>query len=271
MPIRIPLAPLLLAAALALGGAATARAQAFGDVSEVLRIEVLPGWREAGGTHVAGLRFHLRPGWKTYWRSAGSLGISPAFDWRGAENLAGIAPRWPAPKVFAGPGGRSVGYDEGFVLPLVVRPRDAGAPVRLRGRVDLGVCADICVPASVRIDAALPAAGARDGRIEAALARAPRREGSAQCRVRPHGRGVAIEAEIRAPAMGPREAVVIELDAPGLWVGDAAVRREGATLHAAAPVEAREGAALAVDRGAVRLTVIGPRGAVEIEGCGGAG
>ena len=41
----------------------------------VAQLDVLPGWETRNGTHMAGLRITLAPGWKTYWRAAGDAGI----------------------------------------------------------------------------------------------------------------------------------------------------------------------------------------------------
>ncbi|MCB1329838.1 MAG: hypothetical protein KDK28_10515, partial [Maritimibacter sp.] len=38
-------------------------------------VDVLPGWRQADGTHMAALRITLDEGWKTYWRAPGEAGI----------------------------------------------------------------------------------------------------------------------------------------------------------------------------------------------------
>ena len=40
-----------------------------GPFDDLASIEILPGWRNASGEHMAGIRITLDPGWKTYWRS----------------------------------------------------------------------------------------------------------------------------------------------------------------------------------------------------------
>ena len=47
----------------------------FGQsVEDLASVTVLPGWRDADGTHVTALRIDLAEGWKTYWRAPGDSG-----------------------------------------------------------------------------------------------------------------------------------------------------------------------------------------------------
>ena len=239
------------------------------DVSQAMRIEVMPGWRRADGTHVAGLHVRLSPGWKTYWRSAGAAGIAPQMDWRASRGARSVTPAWPTPTVFGPAGQRSIGYDDDFVLPLLIATQGNGV-VQLRGRLDLGVCADICLPARVDVAMDLPARGTPDRAIEAALADRPARlDTVARCALSPIRDGFALTAEMDVPPQGDAEAVVFELPDPSVWVTDAAVVREGGRLRATSELLAQGGRLRNVDRSQVRITVIGSRGAVEIAGCEG--
>ncbi|MEM9796117.1 MAG: protein-disulfide reductase DsbD domain-containing protein [Pseudomonadota bacterium] len=239
-------------------------------VSEALSVEVLPGWREADGRHVAGLQFRLAPGWKTYWRSAGSTGISPQMDWRRSRNAASVTPEWPTPIVSGPPGSLSIGYVTDFVLPIVVQAADPARPIQLRGRLDIGVCRDVCLPARFDVSGVLPVAGQNDPRILAALKDRPSQSSvRATCTMRPTPDGAVLTGEMRLPSLGGDEAVVFELPDPRLWVTDANVRRNGDMLSAQSELMLGGGGALAVDRGQVRITVIGENGAVEVMGCSG--
>ena len=60
---------------------------------------------------------------------------------------------------------------------------------------------------------------------------------------------------------------MIEPGQAGLRIGPARSRSEGRTLSARAAVRGSGSGGPAIDRNALRLTVIGPRRAVEIEGC----
>ena len=253
---------------LALLAAPVARAELPG---EIVALEVLPGWRMEDGSHMAALRLTLAPGWKTYWRAPGDAGIPPLFDWRGSGNLAAAELRWPVPEVWDQNGMRSIGYHDGVVLPVQIRPRRPGEPVRLAGTVDLGVCEEICVPARLRFEALLPAEGRRDPRIVAALVDRPltAAEGGVTaraCRILPGADGLTLSARVEMPPAGGREAMVIETADPTVWVSEPRVSRRGGVLVAEARlVPAAPGTA--IDRSGLRLTVLGDRQAVDIPGC----
>jgi suppressor for copper-sensitivity B len=105
----------------------------------------------------AGLRILLEAGWKTYWRSPGDAGIPPQMDWTGSTNVASVEVHWPTPHRFSTLGIETLGYKGEVVLPLEVKPERSGEPISLRGKVDLLVCSDICVPAAHQVRLDLPA------------------------------------------------------------------------------------------------------------------
>ena len=237
-------------------------------------VDVLPGWRTDRGTHMAAIRVTLAPGWKTYWRAPGDAGIPAQFNWRGSKNMGSVALHWPTPEVFHQNGMTSVGYHDQVILPVEITPRDDGAPIRISGEIQMGVCEDICVPVSVRIAAELPPGSARqDARISAALADRPMTARAARvaqvtCAVAPATNGLQITATIDMPALGGTEFSVIEMPGTSIWVSEAATSRQGGTLTAQADLVPTGGAAMVVDRSRLRITVLGKRGAVDIQGCG---
>ncbi len=238
-----------------------------------IRLEVLDGGVTARGTYLAALRMQLADGWKTYWRAPGEAGIPPTFDWSGSSNVGRVEMTWPTPQVFDLQGLRSIGYKHELVLPVEITPARKGEPVRLRGSVDLGVCKDVCMPASLDFDHRLDPKAGRNPVIAAALAQRPysaKEAGvrKATCQVRPAGAGVRVEARIGMPDAGGREIAVIEPGDPRLLASEAETRREGGTLIASAEVEDAEGAAaFALDRSRIRITVLGRNHAVDIRGC----
>ncbi|WP_165586994.1 protein-disulfide reductase DsbD domain-containing protein [Pseudaestuariivita atlantica] len=239
-----------------------------------MSVDVLPGWRQADGTHVAGLRLTLAPGWKTYWRVPGEAGIPPEFSWRGSRNLSSVRVVWPTPRVFDQLGSQSIGYYDKVVLPLAIAVRDPSAPVQLKGKVQIGVCSDICVPTTLKVAAALPAGGSRMPEISAALSDQPLAAGkagvtAARCRIRPIEGGLSIEAAIDLPSAGAPEAVVIEPSDPQLYVTQAATDRQGKRLSATSRVYHVDGGTFLLSRQELRLTVIGSNHAVDIRGCSG--
>ena len=177
------------------------------------------------------------------------------------------------PGVFRVNGMRTIGYRDGVVLPIALKPRDAAAPIALRGRVDLGVCETICIPFQARIEATLPAGGgAGAAEIRAALADAPLSAAEAgvravTCRIEPIADGLRLTATMEMPALGRDEAAVIELADPTIWVSEAEARRQGGTLTATADLVPPQGTPFALDRSSLRFTVLADGRAVEVRGC----
>ncbi len=238
---------------------------------DVLAAEVLPGWRTERGTQMIALHFALAPGWKTYWRSPGEAGIPPLFDWSGSENLAAVRLHWPRPHAFTVNGMQSIGYKDDLVLPIELTPRDPAKPVILRASVDLGVCLDICMPASLTVSAMVDGPGASHPVIAAALSKRPRSAAEAGvtavgCTIEPISDGLRVTARIAVPPAGGIETVVFE-PAASIWVSEAVASRSGGVLTASADFVAGSGDAFALDRSGIVVTVIGSNHAVEIVGC----
>ncbi len=99
----------------------------------------------AAGPQQAGLEVRLQPGWKFYWRSPGEGGVPPRFDWSASENLARAEIAWPAPQRISIGATDLQGYTGDVVLPVAVKPQDAGRPVALTLRLEYGICKDICM------------------------------------------------------------------------------------------------------------------------------
>lgn len=262
----IRIAPALLACLALLGAAAPAGAES--PPENLVRAELLGGWRTAEGVQMAGLRLVLAPGWKTYWRAPGDAGIPPAADWTGSDNLAAVRLHFPRPEVFEVSGLRTLGYARDVVLPIEITPADPTRPVALEGEIALGVCAEICVPVTLRLSAPLPMPGGPDGAITAALAARPDPVAPGRrCQVEPLNDGLRLTAVIDHPPIGPAEVAVIETDDPRVWVSEAMVTREGGALTVTADLVPPEARPFALDRGKVTITLIAGPAAVEIRGC----
>ncbi|PSL18203.1 disulfide bond corrector protein DsbC [Shimia abyssi] len=241
---------------------------------QVVQAEILPGWRNSDGSHMAAIRITLNPGWKTYWRAPGDAGIPPQLDFRGSHNLAGFDVNWPTPEVFSQNGMRSIGYTEELVLPVRITPKSAGKPVRLKAALDIGVCRDICVPQQLTVKAELPSQGKRDARIAAAIADRPLSANEAgvrrvTCRLSPTQNGIKLTAKIEMPSAGGGEVAVIEAANPEIWVAEGTSKRQGNALLAETELMHVDGASFIVDRSTLRFTVLGANHAVDINGCTG--
>ncbi|TXH96001.1 MAG: hypothetical protein E6Q73_14095 [Pseudorhodobacter sp.] len=260
------------AAALALLLLASAAPLGAMTQDDLLQAGLVPGWRMESGHHMAGLSLTLAPGWKTYWRRPGEAGIPPVFDWSGSQNVASVRVHWPSPVMFHTNGMMTVGYKDGVVLPLEVVPKVAGQPIHLKARVDMGICNDICMPAQVTVSADLAAPGADAGNIRAALKARPATGGQVgvgrvACVVEPIADGLRLTATVEIAARGGEETVVFEPADPSIWVSDSQTARAGGMLTSTAEMVAGSGAPFALDRSALRLTVLGGARAVEIQGC----
>ncbi len=253
--------------AVALLTATAAPAQSLDDIAS---LTILPGWRMSDGTHMAAVSISLAPGWKTYWRAPGDAGIPPLFDWAGSENITAYDFKWPTPEVFRLNGLRSVGYYDKLIIPVALTT--GAGPARMRGQVQIGVCEDVCVPVTLDFDATLPDGGSRDPVITAALLDQPLSAGdgkvsAATCAIAPTDDGLRLTATLTMPSTGSTENVVIEAGDPSVWVSEPDIQRDGNRLIAVADLVQSGGAGFALNRSALRFTVLGSDRAVDIQGC----
>lgn len=250
---------------------ASAGAQSF---DQVVQAEVLPGWRNADGSHTAAVKITLNPGWKTYWRAPGDAGIPPQITWNGSRNMGAVSVDWPTPQVFDQNGMRSIGYNNEVILPLQIAPKSAGEVVRLKATLDIGVCRDVCVPQRLKVKAELPPSGDRDAEIVAAMVDQPLTAKEAgvrkvTCALTPTQDGVALKATIHMPSAGGTEVAVVETSDPHIWVAEGTTARNGAKLVAQTQMMHVDAASFMVNRADLRFTVLGANHAVDIVGCSG--
>ena len=242
-------------------------------LSDLVQLQVIDGGRSASGQHLAALHFTLKSGWKTYWRAPGDAGIPPHFSWQGSRNLRDVDVVWPAPVIFDQGGEQSVGYANQLVLPLRVTPKSGARGLRLKGEVFIGICKHICVPATLRFDQTLDQNAPRSPLIASALAERPYSEAEAgvrqaTCTLAPNARGLQIEVRITMPSAGAPEQAVIEPGNPNIWASPTKTTRRGDVLITRSElVHNSNRSAFALDRSAVRVTVLGRKHAVDIQGC----
>ena len=105
---------------------------------------------------IAGVEIELESGWKTYWRTPGTSGVPPRFDWAGSENLSEATLQFPAPHRFSDREGDTIGYKGAVVLPVAITAKDPKLPVKLKLVLEYGVCKDVCVPVQPILELTLP-------------------------------------------------------------------------------------------------------------------
>jgi DsbC/DsbD-like thiol-disulfide interchange protein len=245
----------------------------YASADDVVDVSLMPGYRMDGGRHMAAIRIRLAPGWKTYWRAPGDGGVPTVLRLTRAEGVAGMAIHWPSPQVFYSNGLRAIGYEGDVILPLeFVLDTDGAAQVS--GRLDLGVCQDVCMPITVDLAGVLPDQPTRDGAIAAALSDRPftaaeAGAGAVTCTVEPIADGLRVTVRAQVPDTGRDEALVIEHRDPMIWVSEAATERRGGWLTGVADVVPADQGPFAMNRSDLRLTVIGSRMVVELNRCTG--
>lgn len=243
-----------------------------GPTDGVVEVEILEGWRTESGTHMAGLQVRLAPGWKTYWRAPGDGGIPPRFGWQGSNNFDGVSMHWPVPEVFHQSGMRSIGYSDVVVIPLELNVTNQGAPVQMRGQLQIGICDEICVPVLLDFDTTLPVTGTRDPMIVAALLDRPQTAQEAgvsavTCSIAPIDDGLRVTARVNMAPMGASEDVIIESGDQQVWVSQPNMWREGDALFAQSDMIHVNGGSFALNRSDVRITIMADGRSVDIQGC----
>jgi DsbC/DsbD-like thiol-disulfide interchange protein len=244
----------------------------FAQIEGIQTSDMLSGWVQGSGQHMAALKLVLQPDWKTYWRAPGSGGIPPLFDWTGSENLADVRIIWPRPMVFDAGGVTSVGYHDAMILPLSVTAMDPSKPVVLNGSVTLGICKDICIPVTLDLQTDLPDVSTPDPMILAALADHPISADLAgvtqvQCSAQPIRDGLRVTAQVQMPHLDSADYMVLEHDDARIWISDAEISQSGDQITAVVDMVPPMGKPFDLDGDALMLTVLGSKRAVELRGC----
>lgn len=240
--------------------------------NDVLTAHFDAGWRTDHGTHISGLKIDLAAGWKTYWRVPGEAGIPAQFDWSGSHNLKSAQVIWPHPQVFHLQGLQSIGYYGGVMLPFEFTPLDPSQPIEIIGRIDLGICKDICMPALLNLNEMLPATlkQTQNPVLVAAISAQPKSIPAASlskisCNFTPITGGLEVTARLVLPDMGVIEALTIE-PRQSAWVSDAYLTHTGGLLTATTQIFPLH-TPFFLDRSTLRLTAITKSQALEVIGC----
>lgn len=234
-----------------------------------ITLEILPGWRDSDGTHKAGFKLSMDPGWVTYWRVPGEAGIPPRFSFSGSENVETAEFSWPRPLVETKYDMKSFVYRDEVVIPLSLRLNDPAGVAHLKGDLEVGVCDDICIPVQFSFDVKLPAqTTASSAQIKASLnAVAGKSSSAATCAFTPKPDGMGIEIRAKSGTLGGAEHAVVEHRDQSLWVSPAKLNRDGNTLRIMTEISDNNQIPSGLQRNDLRITLVGEKEMVEFNGC----
>lgn len=105
-----------------------------------------------GNGDEVGLSIRLASGWKFYWRTPGEGGVPAQFDWSSSQNLARADVQWPAPQRIPLGNSDIYGYTDDVVLPIQIERVDPMRPVKLHLNLEYGVCKEICILRTDRLE-----------------------------------------------------------------------------------------------------------------------
>ncbi len=102
------------------------------------------------------VEIHLDEGWSTYWRYPGSSGIPPKFDFSKSLAFSPGEVKFPAPQLVTQKYGSYAGYKKKVMFPF---DGELLATVGATIHLDLlvGVCAEVCIPATATLEIKGPA------------------------------------------------------------------------------------------------------------------
>lgn len=139
--------------------------------ADAAKMRLLLAGRDEKGV-AGGIELVLKPGWHTYWRNPGEVGVPPVFDFSGSTNVANVEVLYPAPVRYGEEGaGVSLVYLDEVVFPLLIEPIKADEPVTLRAEAVFGVCREVCIPTRANAVATLLPDAERDALSETRLKR----------------------------------------------------------------------------------------------------
>jgi DsbC/DsbD-like thiol-disulfide interchange protein len=165
----------LFAAFFALTTPALAAATDWQELAPDTRVRLIASeTRTANGTTFAAIELEMPMNTKTYWRVPGETGIAAELDFAGSTGISGKRFHWPYPTIEHKGGYTDFVYHGPLVIPVELTV-DSDTPV-IEASLLMGICSDICVPATAKfrlpLDLARPDAG-NSLRINQALALTP--------------------------------------------------------------------------------------------------
>jgi thiol:disulfide interchange protein/DsbC/DsbD-like thiol-disulfide interchange protein len=113
-----------------------------------------------GKTLQVGLLLRILPGWHTFWKNPGNIGVPIAIDWKLPDGFKASALRWPIPEHIALEDGVvDYGYRGEILLIATIQPPDQldAKEVTINGHVTWLACADSsCAPGGADLSLTFP-------------------------------------------------------------------------------------------------------------------
>lgn len=212
---------------------------------------------------------------KTYWRAPGDAGIPPEFDWRGSQNIAWVSIFWPRPQVFDLNGIRTIAYKDELVLPIEFQLASPAADTHVVGKIDIGVCDEICVPVSLTVAVDLSTETKNDPLIRAALTNLPTPAENAgiakpQCKTEQIRDGLRLTTSIGLKDAATGDFAVIELPERPARTSPVETTAGGGWLVQVTDMVPADASPFVLNRSGVRTTIFTTAGdVIEVTGCTG--
>lgn len=199
-----------------------------------MKLVLLPA--DAEGSREGVLLIEPKPGWITYWKEPGDVGIPPSITPASGAAFSVARVDFPVPKLLTSGDMQDVGYDHPVALPLVLANAGNDTPISISAFV--GVCQNICIPfqADLTVD---PAAEIGVDPTEVALVENAKRlvppGPSEDFRVTGHAIKPdlkSLEVSLRLPHKGPATEVFLSGPSGHVYVeGKASAGPDGETLY----------------------------------------
>ncbi|MEM1442491.1 MAG: protein-disulfide reductase DsbD domain-containing protein [Verrucomicrobiota bacterium] len=111
-----------------------------------------------GDSFTVGLLIQHDPGFHTYWRSPGIVGLAPAIGWDLPEGITAGPIQWPGPEVTKMAKIVAWGYERDVLLTTTIKvdPDFSEAVIPLKSEVSWMACSDTCHPGWANLALEIP-------------------------------------------------------------------------------------------------------------------
>lgn len=127
-----------------------------------------------GEVFTVGVRLRHEPGFHTYWKNPGIVGVATSIEWELPEGFEAGPIQWPQPDVVKMAQMDAYGYEGEMVLLVDMRaPTALGERevVELKAKVIYMACASTCHPGFADLELTLPVCGGGDRRLDKSVHR----------------------------------------------------------------------------------------------------